>query len=90
MKHISITINGTDYKLTPSGSKFDLSKMGISGTNKPTEASLGYHMSLSTCIDKIAKDNIGEQDEVLSLKQYVERYEASLNEVKELLNEFEF
>lgn len=90
MKHIAITINGTDYKLTPSGSKFDLSKLGISKTDKVTEASLGYHMSLSSCIDKIAKDNIGRDDEVLSLKQYVDRYEASLEEVKELLNEFEF
>lgn len=90
MKHIAITVNGLDYKINPSSNKFDLTKLGISSTNKPTEVNLGYHMTLSTVIDKIVKDSISKPDEVLSLKEYVDRYEASVNEVKELVNELEF
>lgn len=90
MKHIKVELANKEYRLTPSGSKFDLNRIGVSEKGTATTTNLAYHISLSSAIDKMAKDVMSDGDEVLTLKQYVERYELALLEIKEIINEIEY
>lgn len=88
MKAIEIPINNKLYRLTPVGVNYNLDEVMIK-KDKEVPKSLGYSMTLSKCLDLIAKDNIGSDDEVLSLKDYVDALSDRYTELKDIV-EFSF
>lgn len=89
MKAIEIPINNKLYRLTPVGVNYDLNEIGKDKNGKDKQTSFGYSMTLSKCLDLIAKDNIGSDDEVLSLKDYVDALSDRYTELKDMV-EFSF
>lgn len=85
---IKITHGGTDYTINNDGYSFTVIRHGINqnkdGKNygEPTESVLSYPTTLSGAVSRILKDQIGSSEEVVTLKEYVERVEAANAEIK--------
>lgn len=85
MKAIEIPIANKVYRLTPVGVNYDLNELGKTEKGQDKVTNIGYSMSLSRCIDRIAKDNVGSDDEVMTLKEYVDALSDRYTELKDLV-----
>lgn len=92
---IKITYAGTDYSIHLDGTCYTLVRHGINTDKKsakygqPTEYNLGYFTSFPNSVHKIVKDGLGSSEEVLTITEFIGRYEAAKEAINEQLKEVE-
>lgn len=91
--NIEIDYNGTHYHIVVESNCFIPVKHGVIKKSKneenigtAKENSLGYFSKLSNAVNAIIREEIANDDSSITLKEYVERWEKAINEMKEKID----
>lgn len=81
---IELEYGGKKFAIENDGLQFTPREIRTSEKGEVYEDILGHCQGFGNAISRIVKTVIGESKETLSLKQFVERYEAAAAEMKKL------
>lgn len=87
---IPITLKGKQYAVKFDGYQFNAIQVNVSKeSGQPYDYILGHFKQFGNAIERIIKTSLAESDETVTIREFVERYEQCLKEIREL-SESEF
>lgn len=81
---IELEYNKKKFVIENDGLQFIAKECRVPDKGEPYEFVLGYFRDFGNAINKIVKLEIGASEDVVSLNEFVERYETAVAEMKRL------
>ena len=81
---IELEYGGKPFAIVFDGLQYTPRELKKTEKGDVNEDILGFCQGFGNAIDRIVKTGLGESEETLSLKQFVERYEAAAAEMRKL------
>lgn len=79
-----------NYTIEPEGANFNLfkesdSKSKTTGEVSKVNTNIGWGMKFTTCIDRIIKDTLADNNETVSLAYFIDEYRKLKNKITETI-----
>ena len=86
---ININFGDNNYTIDITNTSYDLIKNSTNTTEgsknfgNPTQTNIGYCTTMSAALNRLIRDTFADSDEVLTIKEYVERLEVAIEGLKD-------
>jgi len=90
---IKFTVSGTNYSLELDGSQYTLNRHSINQDKESknfgneTVTALGYYSQIKNALNKAVKTELGSSTDEIDLKEFLIRYEGSMDAVSKQLGD---